>query len=73
MQDIKPMVAVAALYSPDQHDLAEAIVASLSSAIFHESKIKPANKGKIFVGYVSQKVVKWSTKSKKSLDDSGNV
>ena len=73
MQDIKPMAAVAALYAPDQHNLAEAIVASLSGAIFHESKIKPANKGKIFVGHVSQKVVRWTTKSAKSLDDSGNV
>ena len=45
MENLKPMDAVAALYAPDQHELAEAIVASLSRAIFHEPETKPAGKG----------------------------
>jgi hypothetical protein len=69
MQDLKPMAAVAALYAEDEHDLAEAIVASLSRAIFHESDTKPAGKGKIFIGRVSHRVVRWTTKAIPSKDD----
>jgi len=69
MQNLKPMDAVAALYAEDQHDLAEAIVASLSRAIFHEEDPKPANKGKILVGRVSHRVVRWTTKAIASGDD----
>lgn len=68
MQDLKPMTAVAALYAEDQHDLTEAIVASLSHAIFHGNETKPANKGKIFIGRVSHKVVRWTTKARSSGD-----
>jgi len=63
MQNLKPMAAVAALYAQDQHDLAEAIIASLSRAIFHGNDPKPAGKGKILVGRVSQRVVSWTTKA----------
>ena len=69
MHDLKPMAAVAALYAEDQHDLAEAIVASLSRAIFHENDTQPANKGKIFIGRVAHRVVRWTTKAKLSEDD----
>ena len=65
------MGAVAALYAPDQHELAEAILASLSRSVFHESETTPAGKRKLFIGRVSQKVVRWTTRSVKSKDDSG--
>ena len=68
MQDLQPMAAVAALYAEDQHALAEAIVASLSRAIFHENDAKPASKGKIFIGRVSHSVVRWTTKAIPSKD-----
>jgi hypothetical protein len=68
MHNLKPMAAVAALYADDQHDLAEAIVASLSRAIFHENDTQPANKGKIFIGRVAHRVVRWTTKATPSGD-----
>jgi len=69
MQDLKPMGAVAALYAHDQHALAEAIVASLSRAIFHGNESKPAGKGQVLIGRVSHKVVRWTTKTIPSQDD----
>lgn len=71
MENLKPMGAVTALYAPDQHELAEAIVASLSRAIFHETETKPAGKGKIFLGHVSHRVVRWTTRAAKSQDSTG--
>jgi len=68
MQNLKPMGAVAALYAEDQHDLTEAIVASLSRAIFHGNDPKPANKSKIFVGRVSHRIVRWTTTASASKD-----
>ncbi|MEY3896789.1 MAG: hypothetical protein RLZZ214_2309 [Verrucomicrobiota bacterium] len=71
MENLKPMAAVTALYAPDQHELAEAIVASLSRAIFHETDARPAGKAKIFLGRVSHKVVRWTTRAARSKDDNG--
>lgn len=71
MENLKPMGAVAALYAPDQHELAEAIVASLSRAIFHETETKPAGKAKIFLGRVSHRVVRWTTRTIRLEDDFG--
>jgi hypothetical protein len=42
MQNLKPMDAVAALFSNGHHELSEAIVASLSRAIFNGIEIRPA-------------------------------
>ena len=63
------MDAVTALYAEDQHDLTEAIVASLSRAIFHGNDTKPANKGKILIGHVSHRIVRWTTRAVPSGDD----
>jgi len=71
MQDLTPMNAVAALYATDQPELADAIVASLSQAIFHDNVTKPAGKGKVFMGRVSQRVARWTTRSSKSTNDAG--
>lgn len=71
MENLKPMGAVTALYAPDQHELAEAIIASLSRAIFHENEAKPAGKGKLFVGRFSHKLVRWTTRAASSQDESG--
>ena len=72
MQNLKPMGAVAALYATDQPELAEAIVRSLSQAIFHENRVKPAGKRKLFLGRVSRRVVGWTTRTTASKDESGN-
>lgn len=71
MDNLKPMGAVAALYAADQHELAEAIVASLSRAIFHEAEAKPAGKGKLFVGRVAHRVVRWTTRTLTVVDEVG--
>jgi hypothetical protein len=73
MKNLNPMAAVNALYAPDQHDLAEAIIASLSRAIFHENEAKPASKGKIFIGRVSHRVVRWTTRAAITQDDTGST
>ncbi len=72
MKDITPMNAVAALYATDRHELADAIVASLSQAIFHEDEAKPASKRKVFLGRVSQKVVRWTTRTSASRNEVGD-
>lgn len=65
------MDAIAVLYAGDQHELAEAIMASLSQAIFHHHDTTPASKGKVFLGRVSQKVVRWTTRTSQSRDKTG--
>jgi hypothetical protein len=65
------MTAVAALYATERPELAEAIVASLSQAIFHDGEAKPAGKGKVFMGRVSQKVVRWTTRSSELKNAAG--
>lgn len=72
MKNLGPMSAVAALYATDRPELAEAIVASLSQAIFQDPEARPACRKKLFLGRVSQKVVRWTTRSSKSKDDAGD-
>jgi hypothetical protein len=72
MQELGPMSAVAALYATDRPDLAEAIVASLSHAIFHGPEARPACGKKLFLGRVSQRVVRWTTRSSTSKDQAGD-
>lgn len=72
MKDLKPMGAVAALYAAGEHDLAEAIVASLSQAVFHETETQPAGRRKVFLGRISQKVVRWTTRTKSIRNDAGD-
>lgn len=71
MKDLTPMNAVAALYATGRPELADAIVASLSQAIFHNEETKPAGKRKVFLGRVSQKMVRWTTRSSKSRNEAG--
>lgn len=65
------MDAVVALYATDQYELAEAIIGSLSQAVFHDNDTKPASKGKVLIGNISQKVVQWTTRSSQSSDHAG--
>ena len=71
MQNLKPMGAVAALYANDQQVLSEAIIASLSGAIFEGSVPKPASRGKLLLGRIAHKVVQWTTQMTKSQDRNG--
>jgi hypothetical protein len=65
------MNAVAALYATDQYELAQAIVVSLSHAIFNDNDTKPASRSKVLIGHISHKVVQWTTRSSESKDNSG--
>ncbi|MEY4485130.1 MAG: hypothetical protein RL693_2582 [Verrucomicrobiota bacterium] len=71
MNNLKPMGAVAALYSTEDQELAEAIVECLSRAIFHGSEIRLAGKLKRVLANLSYRVMHWTTKSSKSTDHLG--
>ncbi|CAN5826906.1 hypothetical protein BH11VER1_BH11VER1_24540 [soil metagenome] len=71
MKNLKPMDAVAALYSTEDQELAETIIACLSRAIFHGSEIRVASKFKRVLANLSYRVMHWTTKSSKSTDHLG--
>jgi hypothetical protein len=72
MQNLKPMDAVAALFSNDHHELSEAIVASLSRAIFNGGEIRPAGRVQRTFARVSYRVLQRTTTSGKGKDASGS-
>ncbi|EDY16565.1 hypothetical protein CfE428DRAFT_5844 [Chthoniobacter flavus Ellin428] len=65
MKQIRPMDAVAALYSDGDHALSEAIIASLSRAIFVGGHFKPAGPAKRALAKFSYRVLKWTTTRRK--------
>ena len=72
MQNLKPMDAVAALYSNDHHELSEAIVASLSRAIFNGIEIRPAGRVQRTLARVSYRILQRTTTSGKGKDARGS-
>ncbi len=71
MQDLKPMGAVAALYSGDNRELSAAIIASLSQRIFKVGKIRPAGWLRTAMARLSHRILKWTTRSSSSTDAHG--
>ncbi len=71
MQNLKPMDAVAALYSQDDHKMSAAIMASLSQAIFHGSDIKPAGRLKQALARISHRVLQRTTRTSIHVDGEG--
>jgi hypothetical protein len=65
------MDAVAALYAGGNPETAEAIVASLSNAVFHSGEIKPAGGIKRALARASYRLLRWTTKAHLVTDDSG--
>jgi hypothetical protein len=65
------MDAVAALYSDGQIELSEAIVASLSRALFGVASGAPAGLVQRVVSRLSHRVLKWTTTHEKTDDQSG--
>jgi hypothetical protein len=61
MEDIRPMDAVAALYSDSDHELSEAIIASLSRVIFGGAYFKPAGPAQRAMARISYRLLKWTT------------
>ncbi len=61
MAPIRPMDAVVALYSKDNHELSQAIVASLSRVVFGENHGGPASLAHRALARISYRVLKWTT------------
>jgi len=66
MKAIRPMDAVVALYSEGDHELSEAIIASLSNAVFGESYGGPAGPAQRALARISYRVLKWTTTRRKA-------
>jgi hypothetical protein len=66
MEAIRPMDAVVALYSEGDHELAEAIIVSLSHAVFGESYGGPAGPAQRALARISYRVLKWTTTRRKA-------
>ena len=73
MDTLKPMDAVAALYSGDDHELSAAILGSLSQTIFEGSHVKPAGALKKVLARLSHRVMQLTTRAGTSIDESGAV
>lgn len=73
MQNLRPMDAVAALYSGGQHELSEAIVASLSRAVFGEGRIRPAGPAKRTLARAFYRILQWTTTSRMGEDEKGSA
>jgi hypothetical protein len=71
MNHLKPMDAVAALYSSENPELSAAIIASLSRAVFDTDAIQPAGALKRALARVAHRVMKRTTRSETSTDDTG--
>ena len=61
MEPLRAMDAVAALYSEGEHELSEAIIASLSRAIFEGDPGRPAGRAQKALARISYRVLKWTT------------
>ena len=70
MGPLRAMDAVVALYSEGDHELSEAIIASLSRAVFEESHGRPAGPAQKALARISYRVLKWTT-TRRRCDDEG--
>ena len=72
MRGLKPMDAVAALYSCHDLELSGKIVASLSDAIFNGSETRQAGRVQKTMARVSYRMLQWTTTSGKGKDEKGS-
>jgi hypothetical protein len=70
---IRPMDAVAALYSDGHVELSEAIIASLSGALFGVASGAPAGLVQRLFSRLSHRVLKWTTTQEKTDNQSGGT
>ena len=66
MKPIRPMDAVVALYSEGDHELSEAIIASLSRAVFEGRHGRPAGLAQRALARISYRILKWTTTRRKA-------
>jgi hypothetical protein len=71
MQNLKPMDAVVALFSNGHQELSEAIVASLSRAIFNGIEIRPAGWVQRTFARASCRILQWTTTISTTKDENG--
>jgi len=71
MHELRPMDAVAALYSDRDRELAQAIVASLSHAVFERDEVKPAGPIKRAMANGSYRILQWTTRTGTGRDETG--
>lgn len=72
MKHLQPLDAVAALYSADQHQSSEEIVASLSRVIFGGNDRKPAGRMRRTFARAFYQILRWTTTSTKIQHDGGS-
>jgi hypothetical protein len=71
IQDLKPMDAVAALYSKDDPRLSAVIFGKLSDAIFGGCEARPAPRIKSALSRISHRVLRWTTRTRDGHDHTG--
>jgi hypothetical protein len=69
IKQIRPMDAVIALYSDSDEELSEAIIASLSRAIFGGGVGQPAGPAKRAMARVSYQILKWTTTRRRATGE----
>lgn len=72
MDNLKPMDAVAALYSRDDPKLSAAIIASLSRAVFDARPVAPSGPLKRAFVRLSHRILSLTTKSSTGTDEAGS-
>src|SRR4051812_15340051 len=70
MEPMRAMDAVDVLYSEGDHELSEAIITSLSRAVFEGSHGRPAGLAQRTLARISYRVLKWTT-TRRKLDGKG--
>jgi hypothetical protein len=69
MDAIRPMDAVVALYAEGNDELSEAIIASLSRAVFGERHLSPAGPAQRALARISYRILKRTTTRRKANDE----
>jgi hypothetical protein len=69
MKPIRPMDAVVALYSGGDQELSEAIIASLSHAVFEGKHARPAGPAQRAFARISYRILKWTTTRRKANEE----
>jgi hypothetical protein len=69
MKPIRPMDAVVALYSEGDQELSEAIIASLSRAVFEGRHVRPAGPAQRAFARISYRILKWTTTRRKANEE----
>src|SRR6185295_2855826 len=69
MEAIRPMDAVVALYAEGNDELSEAIIASLSRAVFGERHVSPAGPAQRALARFSYRILKRTTRRRKANDE----